>query len=210
MLSLFLNFRSLRAHLPDVLSDQTLLESDVICLQETWCLRSDATPIIPGYTCYLAGEGKGKGVAVFIKTHLVKMKKLLRVESLGKEDFLHGLKLYFEDLHILNIYRPPSHTSVADLDHFMNTMKQNIHPLQQTLVCGDFNFNFLKEPRHKIAILLKKLGFQQIVRYPTTIYGSCLDHVYLRTNFLHKCRLHYPYYSDHECICIMLKKQIKK
>ena len=207
---LFLNFRSLRAHLLDVLSDKTLLEADVICLQETWSLRSDPVPSIPGYKCYLAGEGKGKGVAIFIKSHFVEGKKHLRVNSLGNKDNLQGLKLYFEDLHILNIYRPPNHTSIADVEDFMNIMKQNIDPHKQTLVCGDFNINFLKEPRHKISTLLKDLGFQQIVRHPTTIYGSCLDHVYLRTNVLHRCRLHYPYYSDHECVCIMLKKQIHK
>ena len=135
-LLLFVNFRSLRAHLPDVLADQTILEADVICLQETWCLRSDEVPNIPGYRCYLAGEGKGKGVALFIKSHFVNKEKPPRVESFGNEDSLQGLKLYFKDLHILNVYRPPNFNSIRDLEGFKDTLTQKIDPHQQTLFVG--------------------------------------------------------------------------
>ena len=194
------------AHLPDVLADSTLQQADVICFQETWCRRSDATPMIPGYTPYFAGEGKGRGVATFIKNHLVQKKTLLKVKALEKEEF-QGLKLYFPDMHILNIYRPPSQAS-ASLDNFVKAVKENIDSNKQTIVCGDLNFNFLREGNHRVATLLKSLGFKQIVQEPTTIYGSCLDHIYLRTKFMHKHRLYHPYYSDHECVCLMLKKPI--
>ena len=209
-LIIILYFRSLNAHLADVLADPTLLESDVLCLQETWCRRSDAIPVIPGYTCYLAGEGKGKGVATFVKSHLVERKKLLRVEKIGNEEFIHGLKLYFLDMHIINVYQPPNPSSQGHLNESVQILRRSIDPHQQTMICGDFNFNHLKEPGHKIGAALKSLGFRQIVMQPTTIYGSCLDHVYLRSNFLHKYKLYYPYYSDHECVCVMLKKPIQK
>ena len=167
-------------------------------------------PHIPGYSFYFDGEGKGKGVAIFIKSHLVERRQLLKVEQFGNEDCLQGLKLYFNDIQILNVYRPPNSTSFRHLEQFIQTIQENIDPHQETLICGDFNFNFLKEPRHKIRVMLNQLGFQQVVRQPTTIYGSCLDQVYMRTKLMFKYQLHYPYYSDHECVCIMLKKGLGK
>ena len=184
------------------------MEADVICLQETWYHQADALPCIPGYTFYFAGEGKGKGVAAFIKSHLVQKKRLLKVKRVGNQDLYQGQILYFEDMHLLNIYRPPNSTSARHLDQFVQALKDNIDPKQQVVICGDFNFNILREPKHRIAVVLKDLGFQQIVRQPTTIYGSCLDHVYLRSTFLHKYSLYYPYYTDHECVCLMLKKRV--
>ena len=184
------------------------MEADVICLQETWCQRSDPPPLIPGYTPFFAGQGKGKGVATYVKTHLIERKILLRVTSLGNDELYQGLKLYFQDLHVINIYRPPKPTSVPNLDQFLRDVKDSITPTEQTVICGDFNFNILKEPKHRIAVMLNELGFKQIVREPTTIYGSCLDHIYLRSKFLHKYALYHPYYSDHECVCLMMKKPV--
>ena len=160
--------------------------------------------MIPGYIPYFAGEGKGKGVAVFVKKHLVK--KDIKTKSFEKED-IQGLKLYFPDIHILNIYRPPNQ-SPRHLVNFLQVIKENIDPKKPTIVCGDMNFNILKDRNHRISVMLKELGFEQVVEEPTTIYGSCLDQVYLRTNFLHKHKLYHPYYSDHECVCLMLKKPV--
>ena len=196
-------------HLPDILADSSLLESDIICLQETWVYPL-YMPDIPNYTCYFDGQGKGKGAAVLVKNHLVERMQLLEVEQFGNEDIIQGLKLYFNDIHILNVYRPPKPSSIRQLEQFMQILREKIDLKKQTLICGDLNFNFLREPRHKISVMLSQLGFQQIVRQPTTIHGSCLDHVYLRSKFMFKYQLHYPYYSDHECICIMLKKDLHK
>ena len=197
--------------MPDILADKTILESDIICLQETW-YHILTVPYIPGYTFYFDGEGKGKGVAVFIKSHLIQRRQLIKVQQFGNIDYLQGLKLYFNDIHIINVYRPPNSPSTRHLEQFMQTLREVIDPAQETLICGDLNFNFLKEPRHRIRVMLSQLGFQQIVRQPTTIYGSCLDQVYLKSKLNFKYKLHYPYYTDHECVCLMLKKglEIKK
>ena len=196
-------------HLPDLLADSTIMESDIICLQETW-FHLLHIPYFPGYTFYFAGEGKGKGVAIFIRNKFVERRQLLLVEQFGDEDNIQGLKLYFKDVHILNVYRSPQSKAVKHLDDFIEKMRKHIDPQHPTLICGDFNFNYLREPRHKIRVLLNELGFEQIVRKPTTIHGSCLDQVYIRSKFKYKYQLHYPYYSDHECVCVMLKKGLEK
>ena len=205
--NIFFTFRSLPTHLPDLQCDPTLEKSDVICLQETFCHRSAPTPQLHGYTCYLSGEGRGRGVAVYVKTSLVSSKKLLKVERID-EDYVQGLKLCFIDLHILNLYRPPNTESNQNFDKFVRVVQNHVTPHQQMMICGDMNFDYWKEPANKLSVLLRKMGFQQIVKQPTTIHGSCLDHVYLRTKFLSKHKLYYPYYRDHECICVMLKKTV--
>ena len=108
-------------HLPDLLADYAVLESDIICLQETW-VYPRYTPQVPGYTVYFDGEGKGKGVAILIKNHLVEKQKLLQVEQFGNEDYIQGLKLYFSDIHIINVYRPPNPTSNRHLEQFTQTL----------------------------------------------------------------------------------------
>ena len=199
--------RSLPTHLPDLQCDPTLEKSDVLCLQETFCHRSAQTPKLDGYTCYLCGEGRGRGVAAFVKNCLVTSKKLLRVERID-EDYVQGLKLFFVDLHILNLYRPPNTESNQNFNKFVKAVQSKISPNQPMMICGDMNFDYWKEPSNRFSVMLKGMGFQQIVKHPTTIHGKCLDHVYLRTKFLSKHKLYYPHYTDHECVCVMLKKPL--
>ena len=189
----------------DIKADPTLKNADILCLQETFCQE---IPILPGYTGYLAGEGRGRGVAAYVRNNLVDKKRLIKVERLEGFEFFQGLKLHFHDLHILNIYRSPDPAFIKDLPQFVQLLKRNISPEQQTMICGDFNYDYWKEPNHKIAVMLKGMGFNQIVREPTTIKGKCIDHVYLKTKFCYKHHLYYPYYTDHECVCTMLKKRV--
>ena len=54
--------------------------------------------------------------------------------------------------------------------------------------------------------MMKGLEFKQIVTEATNIFGNCIDHVYITNEFKYKCLLHYPYYTDHEAVCVMLEK----
>ena len=57
-----LNCRSLKKHYLDIISDELLLKSDVICLQETWLEENEITEdfLIPNYELHLNSRGKGK------------------------------------------------------------------------------------------------------------------------------------------------------
>ena len=78
-----------------------------------------------------------------------------------------------------------------------------------TVICGDFNFNYWKEPNNPVRVMLGKRGFSQVVTMPTNIYGTTIDHVYVK-GILQKYFLHYPYYSDHEAVCVRLKYNVPK
>ena len=64
-----LNCRSLKKHYQDIITDDELLKSDVICLQETWLeddsIQEDVN--ILDYDLHLNSNGKGKGIAIYCK-----------------------------------------------------------------------------------------------------------------------------------------------
>ena len=74
------------------------------------------------------------------------------------------------------------------------------------MICGDFNID--RKVENVLTRMLKGNNFTQIVQKPTTYRGNCIDHFYHNIaervkKIEHK--LHYPYYSDHEAICVMIK-----
>ena len=83
-----LNIQSLPGHLNDLKADHTLMQSDVICLQETFCMKSEGSPHLPGYTCFLAGEGRGRGVGAFVKKDI--MPYLKDVKRYADHDYFQG------------------------------------------------------------------------------------------------------------------------
>ena len=99
-----LNITSLPRHIPDLHCDDTIKQSDVICLQETFCLSPQAIPELEGYTCYLSGYGRGKGTASFVRNEYKDKNYLNTVED-WSSNFFQGQKLIFKDFHLINIYR---------------------------------------------------------------------------------------------------------
>ena len=95
------------------------------------------------------------------------------------------------------------------MEDYCHELESLIDDNEDTIVCGDFNFDFWKERKNIIAVMLKSKGFVQVVKEATTIHGKCIDHVYVKCAKLNiRHHIHYPYYTDHEAICIMLKKNL--
>ena len=106
-------------------------------------------------------------------------------------------------------FRSPNPEYNVNLREFVYMLKSAIDDVQDTIICGDFNYDFWGQPKNMVSIMLKAEGFQQVVKEATTIHGKCIDHVYVRSSKLGiRYQLHYPHYSDHECVCFMLKKML--
>ena len=112
-------------------------------------------------------------------------------------------------MDVLVIYRSPNPAYQKYLRDIKDNLLSHI-TRYQTVICGDFNIDFRKNPNNLISQTLNKEGFSQIVKHPTTIHGTTLDHVYVRGNRRAEYFLHYPYYTDHEAVCVTLKKECKK
>ena len=79
-------------------------------------------------------------------------------------------------------------------------------PKRPTIICGDFNFDRTKH--NDLTMMLSTRGFKQIVKKPTHLRGGCIDHFYHNIPEAVKKvenKLIYPYYSDHEAVCVMIK-----
>ena len=89
---------------------------------------------------------------------------------------------------------------------FTEFMEKWITPEKPTMICGDFNTD--RRVENDWTRMLRGKNFKQIVQKPTTYRGNCIDHVYHNiAEHVKKVehKLHYPYYSDHEAICVMIK-----
>ena len=103
-------------------------------------------------------------------------------------------------------FRPPGHE--GHIPRLVQSITSMVNPHHHTIICGDFNINFRKNPNNSVSSQLKVLGFRQIITEPTTIKGSCIDHVYVGNSMEAIHKLHYPYYSDHEAIQVVMRKKL--
>ena len=65
-----------------------------------------------------------------------------------------------------------------------------------------------------VEILMKSdyMLTRYIIQKPTTYRGNCIDHFYHNIPEAAKKvehKLHNPYYSDHEAVCVMIKDAMK-
>ena len=155
---------------------------------------------LPGYKCLHAGGGKNKGVAIYVKDTMTK--GITKDPESITDDLYQCLKLTFVPFDLITIYRANGQV----VQRFVDTIEKWINPKKPTIICGDFNFE--RSMANSLTRMLVKHRFTQIVQEPTHILGGCIDHVYhnipvsvKRVN--HK--LYYPYYSDHEAVCVMIE-----
>ena len=193
-----LNCRSLRKHYLDIISDNLLLKSDIICLQETW-LEDDVTVNeleIEHYALHLNSNGRGKGLAIYYK------KDTFKHEADVKEQNKQLSK--FKSSDILVTYRFQNGNLILLKQH----LEELINREKPTMVVGDFNFCFLEDSSQSLKNYLTG-NFSQLVKEPTHIEGNLLDQAHLRdTEGLYRCsvELHTKYYTDHRGVALLMKR----
>ena len=69
-----MNCRSLLKHHSDIKSDEELIKSDIICLQETWLEEGTITDDlqIDNYNLHLNNKGRGKRIAIYFRSNQFK------------------------------------------------------------------------------------------------------------------------------------------
>lgn len=96
----------------------------------------------------------------------------------------------------------------SNVHDFVNNLSHITNAYTFDVILGDFNINYFneKESHNLKNILESRLGYQQIVSKPTSLSGSLLDHVYIRS---HKFKsvdnsVIGVYYSDHDAVKIVI------
>ena len=159
------NTRSLRKHVEDVKSDPVLLKSQILCLQETWLEageEEDSCFQLEGYQGYFSSEGRGKGVAVYVKEGL----DILGIHNFAEPN-IQLTKIVMRKMDVITIYR----SQQEPFSRAALFLKNFIEPKKDTLVVGDFNFCPKKE-ENDLSNYLRGAGFHQLVTLPTHIKGG--------------------------------------
>ena len=158
------NTLSLRKHIEDIKSDPILLQSQVLCLQETWLEdgeEKDSRYQLQGFTGYFTSVGRGKGLAVYVREEV----EIGRVNKFAEPN-IQLTKITTSQLDIVTIYRSQEEPLFRAV-HFLQNF---IDPKKNTLVIGDFNYDANK--KNELSKYLEKEGFNQLVTLPTHIRGG--------------------------------------
>ena len=197
-----LNCRSLKNHIRDIRSDDMLMKSDIICLQETWLEDDVATEIlqIENYDLHLNSNGKGKGIAIYFK------KDTLKHEIDIKEESMQLSKFRSDALDLVVLYRSQN----GNQKNLTETLEKLIEREKPLLVIGDFNFCFLDDSTNLTKRYLNENFFSQLVNEPTHIEGNLIDQAHVRdTKGVNKysIELHSKYYTDHKGLAVLIKSE---
>ena len=196
-----LNCRSLIKHHKDISTDDILLKSDIIGLQETW-LSSDERREdlhIPGFDLFINSQGKGKGIATYCK------KGMFNHVGDIKQNFMQLSKFTSPLIDIIFVYRSQQ-GNMDEMNQHLGKMKSGDKP---QLILGDFNFCYLDKSSNPTNCFFKQENFSQLILRPTHIEGNLLDQAYLQD--IHDTlevtvETHSKYYSDHKGLAIMIKE----
>ena len=194
-----LNCRSLRKHYPDISSDEQLLKSDIICLQETWLDENTILEefMIQNYNLHLNSHGKGKGIAIYFNMNVLKHDQDISDENMQLSKFTSS------SIDIVVIYRSQN----GNHEDFIKNLKSLRSSKKPQMIIGDFNFCY-----HENNLTLKYLhinNFDQIIQEPTHIEGSLLDQAHVKDvkrKFKYLVEVHSKYYSDHKGLSIVIQK----
>ena len=200
-----LNVRSLRRHIEDVKSDPVLLQSGILCLQETWLDPAEEEENqyqLEGFKGHFECVGSGKGIAVYVRLELWE-KAALSFRSFS-EPFVQLGKVSLKNLDIINIYRSRDEP-FSRVAHFL---KEFIDLEKTTLLIGDFNYCAAKDT-NDLSTFLNRQKFNQLVTLPTHIDGGVLDHAHLRQSKGHtknaEVKTSTHYFSDHDSVSVILR-----
>ena len=82
-------------------------------------------------------------------------------------------------------------------------IQEHLSVSRETVLCGDFNWDLLKNSGNCVYEFLINSGFKQLITSATHILGGLLDHVYANIKVV-DTMIHPAYYSDHDATCIIL------
>ena len=191
----YLNVRSLRNKVTEIMKTSSLMHSNVFGLGETW-LKSDENVQIDKFKSFFASYGKGKGVAVYSQNDPFD-------EPLAiVEDLFSMIVFNHKDFVAMFLYRSQNCDEVQLCSVLESVMKGNV-PI---VVMGDMNID--SEKKSVLHNYLTAKGFTQEIKMPTCDTGSTLDHLYVNKemkSLSFKIKQNPVYYSDHDIIGLQIK-----
>ena len=192
---------NLKNNYENIICDQTLSQSTILALSETWL--EENTPYIyniTGFKAHFNSIGPGKGLAIYYKQGTFKQTTDITNEK------IQITRMECTELEVIAVYRSEQGNSTELLEHIKNL----ITPGVTTIICGDFNICYISNINNKVTHWLEENEFSQVMKEATHIKGRHIDHFYCRPgNTIREPDSVYrysPYYSDHDAICVTITK----
>ena len=123
------------------------------------------------------------------------------IEKEVKEPLYQMTKLTSETKTLINVYRSQG----ANTEHFICDLLEMINLNEHTLIVGDFNICFQKNPTHSIFQMLRNLDFEQLVKNSTHIDGGLIDLVFVFSPdqlVTYEIDQQAQYFTDHDLLCV--------
>merc|ERR1712168_408955 len=103
------------------------------------------------------------------------------------------------DFHVINVYCSKG----AAKQQLLKDLLSLVQGASDVITVGDFNENFLQNPKPKFIEHMNRQGLLQLVETPTHIEGGLLDHVYVKDARRFKTAVYFRYYTDHAAIAVL-------
>ncbi len=206
-----LNIHSLNLHFPDILVNQNLLASHILCLNETKikniCTYQEIHNVILNNKFDILYCYNQHGTMIFYN----KMVSLSNTTSIKDSNIEFIITTFNENtwkaIYVIAIYKPP-HKQVS---YFISILKPI---LKKTLtncpivIIGDFNIEMLTNTLQWMELkkIMNKYGLQLVSFETTTIYNILIDHIWINV-LLQQCHFGSTkaYWTDHKPIHIAFK-----
>lgn len=187
---LYMNIRSLRLNFTPLLASlhSIIKYINFIVLVETNITNDEQHAFnIPGFNSYFSNRiGRGGGVAVYIREHL--MHTFVDINTISFESMLINVTNKHNSFSLFIIYRPPKNNVnefVIELDKTINTVKNK----QDIIIIGDMNINILNQniTTTKYKEMISSNGLHCVINEITREdlikrSSSCIDHMHVRHN----------------------------
>jgi exonuclease III len=188
----------------DILNDYDTMQSDILCLQETYMTLCMQNKQFPNHNCissYIT-----HGVMILVKKHVTILEHM-RFEENNVEMVLAKVIFHGSEIAILNLYAA-SHATFSNILNVLSNALEHLHLNETIVIVGDFNIDMLQNNartkelenymcRYNLRFLLDKINHVQ---------NTLIDHVWSNVPISqYNLFILDTYWSDHDTISIVLE-----
>ena len=117
----------------------------------------------------------------------------------GLEGVSMSLLWQGDSFNLVVLYNRPN-AKISSTTLALEKLVSSLYVQNPTIILGDMNMDLKKDT--KVTDFLQRFGFKQLVKVPTTDYGSILDHVYVNFDRFFHIDVTDCYYSDHDKVIL--------
>ena len=201
---LSLNTCNLNAHMDDILNDYDIMQSDIMCLQETHMALCMQNKQFPNHNCissYIT-----HGVMILVKKH-VPILDHIHIEEKNVELVLAIFFSHGTEVAILNLYVAP-HVAFSNIVNVISNTLDHFHMNGSIVLVGDFNIDMLQNigRTKELQNYMCKYSLRFLLNNTTHLQNTLIDHVWSNVPISkYSMFVLDTYWSDHDTIGIALE-----